>query len=553
VLTRDGQSTYLINNQVVRRKDVHDMFLGTGLGPRAYAIIGQGTISKLIEAKPEELRVFLEEAAGVSKYKERRRETESRLADTRENLLRVEDIVRELALQIEKLERQAEVAKQYRELEADRDTKQRMLWLVRRDEAGAEQARIAQQLAELQLQLDSRLADQRHAESLLEQTRTAHYQAGDDVHRAQAAYYEAGSEVSRLESEIRFVADSQAQLRDRIASLSTQASAAAQRASDSGDSLAQSDEELAGAEEREAVLAAMLEAANERLPALEEALRERRDALERARTLVTETSQQIQVLATRQRAIEDAVRGLQDRQARLRDELHAVGEAPVAELETLRGQLAEAESLEHAAGERVVDAEARWSDLDAKRMPAQHALREALAQVARVDARIAALRQIQERVRNEGKTKPWLERHGLAQLRPLWQRLRIESGWETAIESVLRERVQSLEVGRLQAIGGLLGEQPPAKVGFHSPAAAVPGLRTEFPAGLVPLARQVHCNDPQVQALVEDWLHGAFAAETADGAMADRERLPPGGRFVLRSGHAIGRYGVHLYAMDSEE
>ena len=110
VLTRDGTSSYFINNQPVRRRDVQDVFLGTGLGPRAYAIIGQGTISRIIESKPEELRLFLEEAAGVSKYKERRRETENRLSDTRENLTRVEDILRELNANLEKLEKQAEVA-----------------------------------------------------------------------------------------------------------------------------------------------------------------------------------------------------------------------------------------------------------------------------------------------------------------------------------------------------------------------------------------------------------------------------------------------------------
>lgn len=112
VLTREGNSSYYINNQLVRRRDVQDVFLGTGLGPRAYAIIGQGTISRIIESKPEELRLFLEEAAGVSKYKERRRETANRLNDTRENLTRVEDILRELNANLEKLERQAEVAAQ---------------------------------------------------------------------------------------------------------------------------------------------------------------------------------------------------------------------------------------------------------------------------------------------------------------------------------------------------------------------------------------------------------------------------------------------------------
>src|SRR5215210_3337912 len=129
VLTRDGQSSYYINNQPVRRRDVHDIFLGTGLGPRAYAIIGQGMISRIIEAKPEELRVFLEEAAGVSKYKERRRETESRLTDTRENLARVEDIRHELENQLEHLQGQAEVARRYHELEGELNTAQGLLWL----------------------------------------------------------------------------------------------------------------------------------------------------------------------------------------------------------------------------------------------------------------------------------------------------------------------------------------------------------------------------------------------------------------------------------------
>src|SRR5690554_3860873 len=124
VLTRDGNSSYYINGQQVRRRDIHDIFLGTGLGARGYAIIGQGMINRLIEAKPEELRVFLEEAAGVSRYKERRRETSNRLADTRENLIRVEDILRELASNLERLEAQAEVAQRYRGMQQEGELKQ---------------------------------------------------------------------------------------------------------------------------------------------------------------------------------------------------------------------------------------------------------------------------------------------------------------------------------------------------------------------------------------------------------------------------------------------
>src|SRR5215471_17787435 len=146
VLTRDGDSTYYINNIPVRRRDIHDLFLGTGLGPRAYAIIEQGMISRVIEAKPEELRVFLEEAAGVSKYRERRKETEGRLADTRDNLSRVEDIRLELSNQLAKLTDQARVASRYKEYQADLQLKQHLLWFLRRRDAAAERERHAVEL-----------------------------------------------------------------------------------------------------------------------------------------------------------------------------------------------------------------------------------------------------------------------------------------------------------------------------------------------------------------------------------------------------------------------
>ena len=553
VLTRDGQSSYLINNQIVRRKDVHDMFLGTGLGPRAYAIIGQGTVSRIIEAKPEDLRVFLEEAAGVSKYKERRRETENRLSDTRENLTRVEDIVRELGAQIEKLERQAEVAQAYRDLEAERELKQRMLWIVRRDEAAADQSKVAQQLGQVTNEIESQLAQQRAAEARLEATRAAHYEASDAVHAAQGAYYEANGEVTRLENQIRFVADSQAQLRERIAGLQAQIDAARARDAQAAESLARSDEALAAAEERQAVLAQRLDDANAELPALEDALRDARTELDAARARAAQTSQSIQVAATRQRGLEEAMRGLEDRHARLLDALERLGEAPQGQLDALREQLAEAEALEEAAGERVAEGEARWSELDGRRGPAQDALREALAKVSQVDARMAALRQIQERVRTSGKTAPWLQKHGLEGMKRLWQRLRIEPGWETAIESVLRERVQALEVARLESLSGLLGEQPPAKVGFYAGGDAPVTGGAPAPSGLSPLSVQVHTTDPQIRALLDEWLHGSFCGETAQQAVAERGRLPAGGQFVLRSGHAIGRFGVQLYALDSEQ
>jgi chromosome segregation protein len=165
VLTRDGDSTYYINNLPVRRRDIHDLFLGTGLGPRAYAIIEQGMISRVIEAKPEELRVFLEEAAGVSKYRERRKETEGRIADTRLNLARVEDIRSELAAQIEKLTAQAETATRYREHEAQLKQAQHLLWFAKQQDAARLRERHATEIANLAAGLDALLAELRAAEN----------------------------------------------------------------------------------------------------------------------------------------------------------------------------------------------------------------------------------------------------------------------------------------------------------------------------------------------------------------------------------------------------
>ena len=173
-LTRDGTSTYYINNQAVRRRDVQDIFLGTGLGPRAYAIIGQGMISRIIESRPEELRIFLEEAAGVSKYKERRRETENRLQDTRENLQRVDDILRELNANLEKLQSQADVAQKFNVLQGEQEEKQKLLWLLRKNEALQEQEKFTLDIEKAQTDLEGQTAKLRHIETELEHMRQAH-------------------------------------------------------------------------------------------------------------------------------------------------------------------------------------------------------------------------------------------------------------------------------------------------------------------------------------------------------------------------------------------
>ncbi|HEY0877657.1 MAG TPA: chromosome segregation protein SMC [Zeimonas sp.] len=557
VLTRDGQSSYFINNQPVRRRDVHDMFLGTGLGPRAYAIIGQGMISRIIEARPEELRVFLEEAAGVSKYKERRRETANRLADTRENLTRVDDIRRELETQIERLQRQAEVAREFRSLEAERERRQHTLWLVRRDDADAEQCRLAAQAADAANQVEGRLAEQRAIEAEVETVRAAHFAAGDAVHAAQGRYYECNAEVGRIEAEIRLVSETQGQLRERLDSIER----AARRAQEQQEN-ARRDREAAHAQRAAAhvnaeELARVVTEQAAALPEFEAQAREARVQVDEARQRVAQTRQSIELCALHERKAGESLDVATRRRERLRAEADALHPFDPHELEQAIEALAAAEESHRHTAEQIAEVEPQWSALEAQRQPAQQALREAEAQRAQIEGRLHALRQLQERVESQAKVQPWLARHGLERLSRFYEKVRIDDGWESAIESVLRERVHALEVGRLDAVAGLIGDAPPSKVGFFAPLpAAAGGDRAAAAAeagGLRPLAQLVHTADAGVQSLLSEWLAGCFAAESLESALAQRASLPQGGQFVVVDGHVVGRQSVGMYAADSEQ
>lgn len=555
VLTREGQSTYYINQQPVRRKDVHDIFLGTGLGPRAYAIIGQGTISRIIEAKPDELRVFFEEAAGVSKYKERRRETENRLADTRENLTRVEDILRELHGQISKLDAQAEVAGRYRAMEAERTQKQQWLWLIRRDDAQAEQQLLEKTAKSLDLEIEGLQTGLRSAENRMETLREAVHQANDEVSRCQAAYYEVNSEISTLESQIRMIAQNRNQAQARLKSLEEQIQSARALSEGGLQRRQEVEAQLEEAREQQATAEMALAEAEEQLAACEDEERERREALESARQAAHTAQQALQVGRVERRSHEEALAQMQERRQRLQASLSQLGDDASDQLERLALELGAAQEEEARTAEQQQTLEARLAEVQAERGPAQEALQAAVTKTTTIEARMAVLEQLQARMQGENQMRPWLEKHGLGEdTERIWQYIRIEPGWETAVEAVLRERVHALEAKSVQQVAAMLQEAPPGKVGLFLtdlPAGAPP--LPARPAGrLVPLASLVRCQDARLKPIMAEWLDGFFSAESTEAAFAGRGQLPPCGRFVVREGHAIGRFDVVLFAMDSE-
>ena len=550
VLTRDGTSSYYINNQPVRRRDVQDVFLGTGLGPRAYAIIGQGTISRIIESKPEELRLFLEEAAGVSKYKERRRETENRLKDTRENLTRVDDILRELNSNLDKLEKQAEVASQYRALQSSGELKLHQLWFLKHRDAASEEARVKNAVSEAVNALEARTAELRHGEAELETIRQAHYAASDELHVSQGALTEVALEVSRLEERIRYVVEGRLRVEQRLVELKAQSAQWAERQQQASDELEHIAEQIAGADEQGEVLAAQAEEHAGKLPDVEDAVRAAQAVANEQRTKVGAVQQQIQVLAAESRNVADQRRQFNARRDKLAAEKGQLAAPDVDRLAELKRQFESADETRGVNEARLHELQDQAPTLDDERRTKQAAVNSEGGRQAALSARLDALRALQEKVQTEGKLKPWLARHGLDGLQGLWTKIHIEPGWETALEAALRERMGALEVGRLDTVRAFASDAPPAKLAFYTPPqAAISNTRQTLPR----LSDLLRLNDAGLKALLNDWLEGVYTAANFDDALAARSQLTHGEVIMTRDGHAVSQFAVSFHAPDSEQ
>ena len=554
VLTRDGNSSYFINNQPVRRRDVQDVFLGTGLGPRAYAIIGQGTISRIIESRPEELRLFLEEAAGVSKYKERRRETENRLGDTRENLTRVEDILRELNANLEKLEKQAVVAAQYNTLQSSVTLKQHQLWFLKKQDAEGDLAKIRQEGLQAVNELESRMAEIRHIEADLEAVRQAHYEAGDQVNQAQGRLYEATAEVGKLEAEIRYVVEGRQRVEQRMQQLAEQIAQWAQRKDDAEAELEHLAASGMDAEEQAEMLAAQLEEQSQRLPDLEDALRATQHKANTQRQQVVQVQQQIQVLAAEQRSLNEQTRQHEARLERLRNDRNALAAPDEDRLQQVSAQYADAAEMAEMAEAVLVELQDSVPQLDDERRQRQQALNAETSKQAELAARMEALKALQEKVKTDGKLQPWLAQHGLESLQGLWTKIHVEAGWENALEAALRERMGALEVSRLDMVRGFLGagakDAPPARLAFYSRPDASIALTSQ---GLPLLADLLRVTDVGLKAVLCEWLAGCYTAASLDEALSHRAQLRPGDTIYVPTGHAVTAHSVSFYAQDSEQ
>ena len=445
-ITRDSQSTYFLNGARCRRRDVMDVFLGTGLGPRSYAIIEQGMISRLIEAKPEELREFLEEAAGISKYKERRRETENRIRHTKENLDRLSDLREELGKQLSHLKRQATQAERYKEYkEQERVLEAELLALRWRDldkEATAHQETVQQQ----QNTLDRIQADLRRTEADLERQREDHTALSEAFNQAYREVLDAGAEIARGEESIQGMRERQQQLRDTLNSEQSNLGAAHQHIKEDEARLHELDGTL---EAREPELAASQTRATQSRLAFkqtEEAMRAWQAEWEDITARVAEPSRAAHAEEARIQQIEQNRASLERRLTQLSGEIEGIDPAPgEAEIAVLQERIVTADQAGIEFTRRADSQRALITALRDERQTLSDALDTARARHRELLGRLASLQALQEAAlrKTEGASQAWLEQRGLSAAKRLAQVVSVDEGWEIAVELVLGFRLEA--------------------------------------------------------------------------------------------------------------
>ncbi|HQT31583.1 MAG TPA: chromosome segregation protein SMC [Thiobacillus sp.] len=539
MLDRSGDSTFYINNLRVRRRDVADLFLGTGVGARAYAIIEQGMISRLIEAKPEELRGYLEEAAGVSKYKERRKETESRLKDARDNMNRVEDIQRELTSQVEKLTAQAEVAKHYKQLQADLTFSQHRLWYARKHDASQQRARIDKDLSAAETKLEAETARLRHIESLLETARQTQFAGQDSLNTQQAAYYQAQAEVARIEQSMAHQNATRERLVRQVQESSARLEAQQARRKSTADALedvtAEQPSLQAAQEEAEA---AARQATDSTLPQKEAALREAQQGVGEAQRVVSQSEQARQVdensLGHTRRQIEQ----LDTRKQRLAQEQAQLPRADAAGLAQKQVELDALAQTLATAQEGLKDAETALPELDAARAQLTRELEAARKALHQTEAELAALKKLQESLKADEKLAAWLRSRGLDRAPRLWESLRVTPGWEAAVEAVLRERLQAVAADPQP---DWFSDAPPARLTVWAGQGAAAPVTPEF------LASKIASDDAGAHAALVVWLAGVYWADDVDAARVRSASLQAGECVVTPQGHLFTRHSVTFH------
>jgi len=537
-VSRDGQSAYYLNGGKCRRRDITDLFLGTGLGPRSYSIIEQGMISQVIDAKPEELRVYLEEAAGISKYKERRKETETRIRHTRENLDRLNDLREEVGKQLQHLARQAKQAEQYTAIQAERRIKDAEWKALEFRALDGKLQRLREKLASEETRLEQLIAEQREAERELETGRVRRETASDALNAAQAAVYQVGSTLARLEQQIAH----QQELSSRLQRAREEAQTA----------LAELGSHISGDQQKLDVLREAVAEAEPQLEHLQMTDLERQDAWRDAETKLADWQQRWDahsrasaeaaragdVERTRIEHLDRQILDADRRREQLNAERTGLDIAALADaFEGLQLQHEEQKAALDTLAEAVETRKQSLAELQEQQRDKQSELAELRKQAQAARGRLASLETLQHAAlgQEQGAASQWLQAQGLDSAARVGERLTVEAGWENAVEAALGQLIEAVIVEAPEQLVDALGELGEGRLALVSSEA------DDGPYAATSLAAKV-----QGPRAIRRLLSRLHAAESLGEARTLQSRLSDGESVITRNGERLGEGWVRV-------
>jgi chromosome segregation protein len=544
VVTRQAQSEYYLNGAKCRRRDITDLFLGTGLGPRSYAIIEQGVVSRLIESKPEELRVFIEEAAGISKYKERRRETESRMHRTTENLERLTDLRDELQRNLSHLDRQARAAEKYAELKSEERAVQSELFAIQWRNLSTSRGEVAGEIGVLDVKREAAKAEVTQTLSAIEGARSQQSEAADALNTAQEHYYAIGGEVTRVEQALRFAQERRGELQRDLEQTRSSLEQTRQLLDSDRQLLHDWEGELERSEPALTEFRAQARLAMEALSAADTAMQQWSHNWDGFNERAREPSQEAKVQQSRIAYLEQVLTKFQERLQQHQAEWEALSAEPAdeavsplsakieqadceiesqeAEMADLRGQLADSQALIEQSRQQQDDIRA--------------ALQETRGHIASLTALQEAASDDQERA----ALGDWIETESLHSEGTVYASLEVDAGWEAAIEQVLGEALSAQLLAEVD-LRGLDG------IAALPSGAFVVDNKLKL-AGDVAGTLAAHVRGPE---RVRSWLHAVLVAENLEDAQRLCRDLSPGQSVVTPDGHWLGT-GWHRRRSESD-
>ena len=550
-LGRDGISSYFLNGTRCRKKDITNVFLGTGVGPRGYSVIEQGTISRVIEAKPEELRGYLEEAAGISQYKERRRETETRIKRTEENIERLSDIRGELEKQLKHLKRQANAAERYKELKKDEQKLNGLLiafnWRKTKEEAATNLLRKQ----ESETKLQKLIATQREIEALQVSLGEEHLETTENFNAFQAEFYSKTADISRLEQQLKYSKEkklasekSQIEINAKLASLTNILADNKKHIVCATSELEELDPQLVQdktASEKMKVLLKEAEASSAQCQA----------EWDNHAVIKNKLSEEVHSRKIRLEHLSDAIASHTERRQKISDELAVDNSKALSvKADTLRAHIAVLNSEEEILVEKknataeLLSGYRKKAEIQLKQLHESELLGE------KKRGELASEKALQERALggDQSETADWLKQKGITDVSRLAEKITIEKGWETAVETALRVPLNALcgdnVVDDLFRPGDQLTVNRATITILESDDKKYVSSSSSFPL----LADRV-----KGAFKVTPFLDGVYSADTEKEALSARKNLNPHEVIVTKDGCLFGRYWAQLPANNPDD